>query len=123
MKKLTNEGIEGVDEVVDIDLPPKKQTTQEGVLPQRTNNPNPKNNKITIGKGTYIGLWIFGILMLLLVATHIIWNDIVYTKKDYGSTVNIPDCPECPASTCELNCPNSSDCICNCNLTYIGNST
>jgi len=112
MKKLTDEGIEEVDEVVDIDTPPKEPKPEEPVeytkqekkqvIKEFNEKPPVKNNGImAIEKKKFYLFLIFGAVFLFLMATYIVWHSISFGRKDFSTNITLNnqiDTPDVPVT-------------------------
>ena len=106
MERLTDEGLEGIDKIVDVELPtreipkeilkPTKEEKKEEIK-KFNENPATKNfGVMAISKKTYYGLWIFAGVILFLFALNIIWSNVLYAGKDMGTNITINNQQETP---------------------------
>jgi len=110
MKKLTNDGLEEVDEVVEVDLPSKEKqdpepeqneiTKEEKKEEIRKFNKNPTTKQYGVvainRKFLYIYLIITTILILGLIATNIFWFNYSFSQKDFGTNITLNNQVESP---------------------------
>ncbi len=118
-KILTKDGIKSIDELEKAErelneVPIVKEVSKEVIqreskYPPLENqidtkkeiknfNQNPNTKKlgvIAMKKSTYIGIWIFAGLVLLILLTNVIWFNVAFTKKDFTPNItnNAPEIP------------------------------
>jgi hypothetical protein len=108
--KLTKKGIEKDIKSEDLDLPRRSDPPQEVKKPipvedavkNWNNKPEVKSAGVmAVSKKTYYGIWTFAIIVVLLLATNIVWSNInVSTGKMQGnvSVINNVDTPDVPVT-------------------------
>jgi len=113
MKKiLTKEGIKEVDEVYDVNND-SKEDKKEKVIPEAPKikeeikkfNENPVTKQygiVAMKKTTYVGIWIFAVVCILLFAINMIWYNSILSSKEFTNNINV-DTPDVNMTNIEAN--------------------
>lgn len=109
MKKLTDKGItedhiDGVDEIIDMEVPRKRMISDYGIN-NKYETKEERKKLYVVGKGTIIGIFSCIAVFLIIFAVFVIWFNISFNKKEFNPSISNNINPETNVTVNEGNNP------------------